>query len=72
MLTGLQIVSDNKHRENAAISQSRGSQFVSGTKLQAQDAVNAETQYEAEDLYESESIDNEAVDAEVISKSSHL
>lgn len=58
-------MSSNSHKEDAAISESSGSSYASGTALQLEESVDAEKFAEEEVLSESESVDNELLDAEV-------
>ncbi|XP_067951293.1 uncharacterized protein [Watersipora subatra] len=64
----LQIMSSNSHKEDAAISESSGSSYASGTALQLEESVDAEKFAEEEVLSESESVDNELLDAEQTSE----
>lgn len=61
----MQVYSDDAHRENAAISRSEGSQYKTGTKLAAEDFIDAESYDEEEALEESEFADGNEISAAV-------
>lgn len=61
----LSLASDNKHQEKAEIEEGSGSNFASGTKLQTQEAINAETFANAEEIKEDEQHSAEQLQAAV-------
>ncbi|XP_067951464.1 uncharacterized protein [Watersipora subatra] len=60
---GLQLFTNNHHKENAAISKSEGSQFASGTKLASENFLNTEFYDREEALVEDEFLDVDELSA---------
>ena len=65
LIAGLQLFSDNKAVENAAISSSNGHKFNTGTRLSSDSLIDTEAFDRAEALSEDEFADVEELSAAV-------